>query len=165
MTIEDLLEIRAIEQLKYRYLRHVDLKQFDEVARTFTDDATASYGGGAYSFSGRDAIVGFLRQTMSRTDMHTSHKVHHPEIELTGPDTATGTWALEDRIVDLGYNIDIGGAAYYFDEFRKVDGEWLISHTGYRRVYEEIQPRADNRSLTASWWGTDGRSELPSGVE
>jgi hypothetical protein len=27
-------------------------------------------------------------------------------------------------------------------------------------VYEEIEPRSPELRLTASWWGTDGRSSL-----
>ena len=34
-----------------------------------------------------------------------------------------------------------------------------------KRVYEEIQPRAnvEGLRLTASWWATGGRSDLPAG--
>jgi hypothetical protein len=44
----------------------------------------------------------------------------------------------------------------------KQDGRWLIQHTGYRRTYEEMLSRKDIPSLklTASWWTTDGRSEI-----
>jgi hypothetical protein len=160
MTPDDLVEIHRIEQLKYRYLRYLDLKMWDELEAVFTPTATASYGGGAYTFDDRDAIMTFLRDSMSRTGMLTSHKVHHPEITLTGPSTATGTWALEDRVVETDFGITISGAAYYTDEYVKADGEWLISHTGYKRVFEELQPRSEDLSLTASWWATDGRSTI-----
>jgi len=160
MTLDDLTQIRAIEQLKYRYLRFLDLKQFDDLENTLTPDATASYGGGAYSFADRDSIIAFLRENMSRQEMLTSHKVHHPEIEITGADEAEGIWALDDKIVDSGFGITISGAAYYHDTYRRIDGTWYISHTGYKRVYEEIHPRQADLSLTASWWGTDGRSRI-----
>jgi hypothetical protein len=70
---EDLVEIEAIKRLKYRYLRHLDLKEWDELAECFTDDATASYGGGAYAFSGREEIMSFMRRTMDSRAMLTSH--------------------------------------------------------------------------------------------
>ena len=163
MTLDDLTQIRAIEQLKYRYLRFLDLKQFDDLENTLTPDATASYGGGAYAFDSRDSILAFLRECLTREEMLTSHKVHHPEIEITAQDEAEGTWALEDKIVDTGFGITITGAAYYHDKYRRIDGIWYISHTGYKRVYEEIQPRPDDLSLTASWWGTNGRSRIAAG--
>ena len=43
-------------------------------------------------------------------------------------------------------------------------GTWFIAHTGYKRTYEEIFPRASIQGLklTADWWATDGRSTLQS---
>jgi uncharacterized protein (TIGR02246 family) len=161
MTPDDLVEIESIKRLKYRYVRCLDTKDWDGVASCFTDDASASYGGGAYALAGRGEIVGFLRRNMSDEKMLTSHKVHQPEIELTGPDAATAVWALEDVVVHTAYGITVRGAAFYRDEYVKRGGEWLIARTGYRRVYEEMQPRASDVQLTASWWETDGRSTLP----
>ncbi len=160
MTPDDLVEIHRIEQLKYQYTRFIDLKMWDDLEPLFTPDATASYGGGAYVFTGRDDIMAFLRGAMSRTGMLTSHKCHHPEISLTTGETATGIWALEDRVVDKDNGVTISGAAYYSDEYVKVGGEWRFSHTGYRRVFEEIQPRPDDLTITADWWATDGKSAI-----
>ena len=162
MDIADLVEFRAIEELKYRYLRCVDLKEWDELAGVFTGDATASYAGGNLTFDGRDAILDFLRSALG-TQL-TSHKCHHPELELTGPDRATGIWALEDVVIDPDAGYTIRGAAYYHDRYRKVGGSWLIEHTGYRRVYEELEmrvpPGEGGASITADWWKTGGRSTL-----
>jgi hypothetical protein len=57
----------------------------------------------------------------------------------------------------------VRGAAYYEDDYVKVDGDWRIKHTGYKRVYEELAPRPADVTLTASYWDTDGRSSLPAG--
>src|SRR3546814_959293 len=46
-TLEDLLDIHAIHELKHRYLRCLDQKAWEELESCFTADATASYGGGA----------------------------------------------------------------------------------------------------------------------
>ena len=163
MTPEDLVELERIKQLKYRYLRCLDLKRWDELADVLTPDAEASYGGGAYPFSGRDEILAFLERAMGSEEVLSSHTCHHPEITLTSPTTATGTWALNDTVLLLAFDLTVRGSAFYEDEYVKVDGEWKIARTGYRRVFEEIQPRGsvEGLSLTASWWGTDGRSTLP----
>ena len=162
MTPEDLVEIELIEQVKYKYMRCVDQKLWDEIAECFTESATAAYSGGKYAYDGRVAIVAFLRKGMSADSFHSSHRVHHPEIALTGPDSATGIWALEDTVIDTRWQIVISGAAFYTDEYVKQDGHWLIQHTGYRRSYEQMFSRKDIPSLklTASWWSTDGRSEI-----
>ena len=88
---------------------------------------------------------------------------HHPEITLTGPDTATGIWSLEDWVIDTQWELDIRGAAFYEDDYVKRDGEWRILRTAYKRVLEELSPRSGRAGLqlTASYWGTGGRSSLP----
>ena len=160
MTPDDLVEIEQIHQLKYRYVRFLDTKQWDDLAGLFTADATASYGGGATVLEGRDAIVGWISGAMAAEDMLTSHKVHQPEITLVAPDEATGVWALDDVVVLGSLGMTVRGASYYDDRYQKVDGGWRIRHTGYKRVYEEIEPRSPDLKLTASWWATGGRSSL-----
>jgi SnoaL-like domain len=160
MTPDDLVEIELIRQLKYRYVRFIDTKRWDDLAGLFLPDATASYGGGARVCEGRDAIMAFLVDSMADEQMLTSHKVHQPEITLTGSDTAEGVWALDDVVVLGTLGTTVRGASFYDDRYAKADGDWRIAHTGYRRIYEEIEPRRDDLRLTASWWGTDGRSRL-----
>ncbi len=162
MTPEDLVEIELIKRLKYRYVRCLDQKLWDDLEGCFVPEATARYGGGLYTFEGRDAIMSFLRESMGSTAMLTSHRVHHPEIDLLGPAEATGTWALEDVVILTDAQVNVQGAAFYTDRYVKVDDEWRIAHTGYRRTYEELVPRASiaGIKLTADWWATDGRSTL-----
>jgi bile-acid 7alpha-dehydratase len=165
MTPEDLVEHEAIKRLKYKYLRCLDQKLWEEMVECFTADAVAEYSGGKYSYQGRDAILDFLRRSMGAETFLSSHRCHHPEIELTSPSAATATWALEDVVIEQKWGITIRGAAFYRDEYVKEAGSWRIRRTGYKRTYEEIQPRKDvpGLRLTASWWGTGGRSELPAG--
>jgi bile-acid 7alpha-dehydratase len=86
--------------------------------------------------------------------MISSHRVHQPEIDFTSPTTATGTWALEDMVIETNANITIRGAAFYRDEYAKVGGEWKIKSTGYSRTFEEVVSRGDTPSLklTANAW-------------
>ncbi len=165
MTPEDLVEIEQIKRLKYKYMRCLDQKLWDELAECFTEDAVAEYSGGKYAYAGRVAILDFLRRSMGAESFHSSHRVHHPEIDLAGESAATGVWALEDVVVETKWGITIRGAAFYRDEYVKEQGRWRIRRTGYLRTYEEIQPRKEvpGLRLTASWWATGGRSELPGG--
>jgi len=158
----DLVELEAIKRLKYKYMRCLDQKRWDEIAEVFTEDASAAYSGGKYSYEGRDAIVEFLRTSMGADSFHSAHQVHHPEIEFTSETTATGTWSLQDTVIDTRWDITIRGAAFYEDRYVKQDGAWKIQHTGYRRLFEEMESRKDqpNLKLTASWWSSDGKSEI-----
>ena len=161
-TVDQLSDLEEIKQLKYRYLRALDQKLWDLLGDCLTDDAVAEYSGGKYSKEGRTAIVEWISQAMGAETFLSSHRCHHPEIDLTGPDTAAGVWALEDVVVIEDVGLTIQGAAFYTDGYRREDGEWKISSTGYKRTYEEIFPRAsiEGLDLTASWWGTGGSSTL-----
>jgi len=113
------------------------------------------YSDGKYSYSGRDQIIEFLRGALGPRTMISSHRVHHPEIDITSPTTATGIWALEDTVIETTANVTIRGAAFYYDDYVKADGRWQIKSTGYKRTFEEIVSRSDTPSLqlTANCWG------------
>jgi hypothetical protein len=159
---DELTELEAIKRLKYAYVRCLDQKLWDEMATCFTEDAVAAYSGGKYRYEGREAILEFLSTSMGAETFLSAHRIHQPEIDLTSPTTATGTWAMDDVVVMTDWNLTIRGAAFYEDRYEKVDGEWKIAATGYKRSYEEMQSRADipGLRLTASWWATGGVSEI-----
>ncbi len=162
MQISEIEDREAIKALKYAYLRCLDTKNWDELAGLLAEDATAAYSGGKYTYSGRDQIVDFVRRNMGREQFHSSHRAHHPEIRLDG-DRAEATWALEDIVIDADWEFLLFGAAFYEDVYVRTDGGWLIQHTGYRRSFEFTMPTSSIQgfALTASWWGTDGQSQLP----
>jgi hypothetical protein len=161
-TLEELLDIHAIQRLKHRYLRCLDQKDWDGMRTCLAEDCQASYGGGARELSGRDAIMEFLTESMGSTGMLTSHRCTQPEIDLLGDGTATGTWALEDVVIHQDYGVTIHGASFYEDTYKKVDGQWQVASTGYKRTYEEIWPRSsiEGLKISADFWATDGRSNL-----
>jgi len=156
--VSELQEIEAIKQLKYRYFRFLDTKSWDEMADCFVEDATSSYDEGRYSFEGRDAIIGFLKQALGRPSLVTMHHGHHPEITLTGSTTASGIWYLEDLVIDTERNTMLRGAAFYRDEYLREDGTWRLRTTGYRRTWEEVADRSDLPSLkiTRTMFGSSG---------
>jgi uncharacterized protein (TIGR02246 family) len=162
LTPDQLVEVEAICRVKYAYARCVDQKNWDDLATLLTEDCVADYSNGKYHHEGRDGIVAWIRGGMEAETFLSSHKMHHPEIELTGPDTATGTWALEDTVIESQWQIIIRGAAFYTDEYVKRDGRWMISRTAYKRSYETMEPwtGTPGLQLTASWWGTNGQSTI-----
>ena len=155
------VDAEAIVQLKYRYLRGVDTKDWALLADTLLPDAVARYGGGVHTVTGRDAIVDFLRSRLAPDTVHTSHRVSHPELSHDGPDRATGRWALDDVVLDSQHRFQLTGAAWYADVYVRTDAGWRIEETGYARTYELVQPWAEHATLTASAWQTDGRTTLP----
>ena len=140
-------DLEAIRQLKYRYFRALDTKDWHALGETLTDDATTAYDSGRYSFSGRAAILQFLRDALGSKRIISMHHGHHPEIELTGAGTAKGTWYLEDMVIFRDAGSVLRGAAFYSDEYAKVDGQWKIRSTGYERTFEEIEIRKGEYQL------------------
>ena len=139
--VEELRALEEIRQVKYRYLRCVDLKLWDEIGDTFTADATVDYGTMVYGkplkLSGRDEIVGFFRAKLG-ADILTVHSAGQPEISIDGG-TARGTWSFEDTVIATKHRVMIKGAAFYQDRYeRGEDGRWRIAHTGYVRTYEAM---------------------------
>ena len=125
-------DLEAIKQLKYRYLRTLDTKQWADFEACFLPVATADYNG--LVFDDRDALVTFMRENMGPS-MLTLHQVHHPEIAVDG-DTATARWYLQDKVIIEEFRFMLEGAAFYEDRYRRTPQGWLVEHTGYRRTYE-----------------------------
>jgi hypothetical protein len=140
-------DLEAIRQLKYKYLRCLDTKKWDELGETFTDDATAAYDSGRYSYDGRASILEFLRGALGSPKVVSMHHGHHPEIEIVDSSNARGRWYLEDMVIFTEANLIVRGAAFYEDHYVKVGGRWLIRHTGYVRTFEEMLGRGDVKSF------------------
>jgi hypothetical protein len=130
-------DIDEIKQVKYRYLRALDTKHWDEFADTLTEDVIGDYGeslGEAHRFTDRDALVDFMRNAMP-SNIITEHRVTHPEITVNGDD-ASGTWYLQDKVIVPDVNFMLFGAAFYRDRYRKTPQGWKICETGYDRTYD-----------------------------
>lgn len=160
--LEALVEQEKIRRLKHAYLRCLDQKTFDQLEDVFTEDAVASYSGGKYTHEGRAEIIGWLREKMGAETMLSSHRCSHPEIDLVSDTEATGVWALHDVVVESAFGVIIAGAAFYEDRYVKVDGQWRIAETGYKRTFETIEPLdgSSPTTITASWWATGGQSAI-----
>ncbi len=156
LTPELLVEIELIKRAKYKYLRLLDQHRFDELVEVLTPDCRARYSDGTYSFDDRDGIIAFLKENMSSPKFLSSHGCHHPEIDITGPDTATGIWKLEDQVIVGDFDISLRGAAFYEDEYVKTADGWRISSTGYTRTFEEMHPRASIEGLNLTANGFEG---------
>jgi SnoaL-like domain len=133
----DLADIEAIKQVKYRYLRALDTKNWDDYADTLAEDIKADYGpsiGKELHFTNRADLVEYMRTSLG-PNVITEHRVTHPEIILSG-DTASGNWYLQDKVIVGEFDFMLIGAAFYHDEYRRAENGWKISVTGYDRTYD-----------------------------
>jgi uncharacterized protein (TIGR02246 family) len=133
-------DIEAIKQLKARYFRTMDTKDWSGMRQVFADDVTidtAESGGNV--ITGADAFLAFLEPTLAAAI--TVHQGHMPEIEVTSATTATGIWALEDLISwpDGG---EMRGYGHYHEVYEKTDGAWKIKSLKLTRLRVVQTPAA-----------------------
>ena len=96
---DELADIEAIRQLKARYFRTLDQKDWQGYRDVFTDDVlvdTTDDTGPGSELKGGDAYVAWLIPIL--TDAITVHHGHMGEVVVTGADTAWGIWSMEDHI-------------------------------------------------------------------
>jgi hypothetical protein len=131
-------DIEAIKQLKARYFRLMDTKEWETMRReVFADDVvvdTSSSGGGV--IAGAAPFVAFLREAIG--DVVTVHHGHMPEITITGPDSAAGIWAMHDSLVfATDPPTGMQGWGHYTEEYVREDGAWRIRRLVLTRLRVE----------------------------
>src|SRR6201992_1570771 len=136
--LESIYEVEAIKQLKARYCRCLDTKDWDAWRTVFADDfvSDTSEAGGKV-IAGADDFVAFTRKGIGRPAQATAHQVHAPEIELTSATTARGVWALQD-VVRFGPGLTLVGYGHYHETYENIAGEWLIKSSKLTRLREDI---------------------------
>lgn len=158
-AVETLVEIEAIKQLKARYQRAVDTKDWELMASVLAPDARSVYSDGKHAYEGREAIVEFLSDAkgLGNTEIVSMHHAHTPEIELTSDTTAKGKWYLEDFVISAlpsdwaPHGTVMHGTGIYIDDYVKIDGTWYLKETGYERIFEDFQPRPEGSRLRSRW--------------
>jgi ketosteroid isomerase-like protein len=145
-SLEQLLAIENIRAVKARYCRMLDTKDWDGFAALFTEDAImdVSQDTGNPPITGIPALIDQVKFAV--TNAATSHQVHTPEIALTGPDTAEGVWAMQDRVVwqagssPLPGVASITGYGQYHERYRREGGDWKIAALTLTRFHVDVHP-------------------------
>ncbi len=131
-------DIEAIKQLKARYCRLLDAKDWIAWREIFTDDFVSdTTEAGGKLVTGADDFIAMVRKFLGKPKQVTVHQVHAPEIELTSPTTARGVWALED-FVRFALGLSLRGYGHYHETYEKVDGQWRIKSSKLTRLREDL---------------------------
>jgi hypothetical protein len=131
-------DLEAIRQLKARYCRTMDTKDWAAMRRVFADDVemdTMASGGGVVT--GADDFMAFLEETLA--DVVTVHHCHTPEIELTSATSASGVWAMEDML-RWPDGTELHGYGHYHETYEKIAGDWRIKRCVLTRLRMDITP-------------------------
>ncbi len=131
-------DAEAIRQLKARYCRLMDTKDWAGYRQLFTVGVvvdTTESGGGVVR--GADAFLTFLVDAIG--DVTTVHQCHTPEIELTGRSTASGVWAMEDML-RWPDGSELHGYGHYHDTYEKSATGWRIASSRLSRLRMDFTP-------------------------
>jgi uncharacterized protein (TIGR02246 family) len=135
-------DLEAIRQLKARYFRTMDTKDWEGMRQVFTDDVVmdTSEAGGDVA-TGADDFMAFLEEALA--DAVTVHQGHMPELHLDSETTAHGIWALHD-IVIFPNGVRLDGHGHYHETYEKVAGEWRIKSSKLTRLHTDfVMPEED----------------------
>jgi hypothetical protein len=134
-------DLEAIRQLKARYFRMMDTKDWDGLAAVFTDDVVIDMTGeGAGVTRSVAEYMPFLRAAIE--PVTTVHHGHMPEITFTSDTTATGIWAMEDMLWwPEGNPIrHLHGYGHYHEDYLRTADGWRIKAMKLTRLHREVVP-------------------------
>ncbi|SLK00081.1 nuclear transport factor 2 family protein [Novosphingobium mathurense] len=155
---ERLLAIEEIKQLKSRYFRYMDTKDWVNLRTVFADDAVfdaraslsvdgKGEGGRAadsndWVYEGGDVITQFIVGAVETS--RTVHHGHCHEVDILSADTARGVIAMEDQIWDeSGTVLTLHGCGHYHETYRRQDGQWRIQTSRISRLYVSLGDQPD----------------------
>ncbi len=144
---EILAATAAICALKARYFRTMDQKDWAGLEAVFAPDLIADFrestGGNdaAMLTHGAAAYVAKLAPVLDH--IVTVHHGHMPEITIESPDSATGIWAMEDKLwvrpeSELPFR-RMHGYGHYHERYVRIDGEWRIAEIRLSRLRVDIE--------------------------
>jgi hypothetical protein len=140
-------DVEAIKQLKARYFRCLDTKDWDGYRAVFTDDVLidcSGSGGGVYR-----GVEEFMAYVLSYVaPLKTVHHGHMPEITIQSDTRATGIWSMEDW-VGLPDGRELNAQGHYFETYAKVGGEWRIKEMALTRLRMHIDGKTEWMTTSA----------------
>lgn len=131
-TLFKLIAIEEIRQLKARYFRMLDTKDWEGFAAVFTPDAVLDSG--AWTITGAGIIAD--RVSASLEGITTVHHGHTPEITIDSPTTAHAIWAMADELHAGGKpEKGLTGSGHYHEEYTRTGDGWRISRSKLTRLH------------------------------
>ncbi len=130
MTLDELSDIEAIRQAKHMYSWTYDALDLEGLLALFTEDAVCDFGPYG-TWTGIGAIREGYTLNLARegTPYSTIHAMANQVVTLNGDGTAHSRCFLLDIVMGAGNENPLRLLGIYDEDFRKVDGRWLISRS------------------------------------
>jgi hypothetical protein len=131
--IERLIIIESLRELKARYCRLADHKEWDQLADLFTEDAALCFydasGQIRSRINGRDEIARKIGNRVGAAQP--IHHIFSAEFVISSATEAQAVWAMEDRLIHPeGVKAPfrtMHGFGHYHEDYRLIGGRWLIN--------------------------------------
>ncbi len=139
--VERLIALEEIKQVKARYFRCMDTKDWAAFEAVFAPDAMADYSseGDAkeWSATGAANIVALVRKVVGSAI--SVHHGHMAEVEVISPTSARGIFAMEDLIwwPEGSRRKTLHGWGHYHETFEKHGTKWVIKALRLTRLRVE----------------------------
>lgn len=143
--IDKLLAIEAIKQLKARYFRCVDTRDWEGFKEVFAVDGVFDISDDVPGciLTGREQIA--AAASVPLAGCVSVHHGHCHEIEITSASTARGIIAMEDM---LRWSDDaqspirsLHGYGHYIETYERIAGSWCIKTMKLTRLRVDIEKR------------------------
>ncbi|MBW2942195.1 nuclear transport factor 2 family protein [Zhongshania aquimaris] len=147
LRVERLEAESAIKSLKYRYLNACDEKCPDQILACFLPGKINIDFGHIGQFSSREDFVDVYKALANHDHIVDMHHAQNPAVKVLDSDRASAKIPLRFLSINTKdkTRVQIGG--YYSDEYRRVDGHWLISASRFTVTLVEMQDFSSNQTV------------------
>ena len=146
---EILAATEAIKVLKARYFRAVDTQDWDLMRQVLAQDVVCDFRGAttdpATGFNPAGEVTEVVIEGLAKaipamaagmSGVRSVHHGHMPEIEVTGPDSASAIWAMFDSLrYPPGQALrELNGCGHYHETYVRTADGWRIGSIRLTRL-------------------------------
>ncbi len=131
--------LERVVDLKTRYCKWLDAKDWDRWTSLFLPNATMQVGPSKdLTVRGRDAIRKLLTRQLKRAK--TLHQARDPELREEEFGRVRVVWRMKDRVETPLYLLE--GAGFYEDLYEQTSAGWKIASLRLHRTKVDLQPNS-----------------------
>ena len=140
-SIQQLLDIEAIKQLKGLYCHCVAIENWDTFFTLFIEDLEFVTPTAGVVYRPLSAFYAMHKKNLQDTKCWGVVRCFTPIIQITGPDTASGIWQMEDVHIHRQEGPKVGHHGYgqYVEEYVRTADGWKFARIEVK--YNRLDPQ------------------------
>lgn len=127
-----------IQELKHRYFRTLDNRDFTELGKCFSEDVTIDYGP-AGRYASRSEFLAMLDNYSKKDTARGLHYAANHEVDFHSDSTASVRWTTLYFAFDKGMGSTLLQAGTYNDTCERLNDEWVITSSRYELWFHSGQ--------------------------